>query len=165
MIYKWRNGAHIKADAQVAGTVCSKLEKEGRLTPKNLLNESRPVDAPLHNVFEWDDGIAAEKYRTEQAAHIIRCVITIPDKKNDEVPQPKPAFVLVSSHASDDPKKATYRDVKAALNDPVDKQTVLKNALRELDAFQRKYSMLSELASVFNEIKQLKEKVQHMTER
>lgn len=157
MIYKWRSGAHIKADAQVAGELCDRLDKEKRLTPENLLDECRPEGAPLHDVFEWNDGIAAEKYRAQQAAHVIRCVITIPDKKpEDEKPQQKPAFVLVSSHAPNDPKKATYRNIESAMNDPDDKQTVLKNALRELIAFKNKYARLNELANVFKEIDQLK---------
>ena len=157
MIYKWKVGAHIKADAQVAGELCDRLDKDGRLTPKNLLDECRPEGAPLHEVFEWDDGVAAEKYREGQASHIIRCVITVPERKpEDEKPKQKPAFILVSSHKSNDPKKSTYVNTDAALSNADYRQVILKNALRELIAFKNKYARLNELANVFKEIDQLK---------
>ena len=37
MVFQWKQGARIKADAQQAGILCSKLETEGRLTAKALL--------------------------------------------------------------------------------------------------------------------------------
>ena len=157
MVYKWKAGAHINADAQVAGELCDRLDKEKRLTAENLLDECRPEGAPLHDVFEWDDRIAGEKYRTQQAAHVIRCVITVPDKKQeDEKPKQKPAFLLISSHSKNDPKKGTYVSTDTALSNPDHRQTVLRNALRELIAFKKKYYMLTELAGVFKEIDQLK---------
>ena len=76
MVFQWKQGSHIKADAQQAGILCSRLEAEGRLTAKALLDESRDEDSPLHGEFEWNDGIAAEKYRENQARHIINCLVT-----------------------------------------------------------------------------------------
>ena len=67
-------GFHLRSDAQVVGEVCYELEKKGRLTPKELVDVSRPKDAPLHDEFEWNNTIAAEKYREVQAGYIIRSV-------------------------------------------------------------------------------------------
>ena len=55
MVYKWKDAARIKSDAQTAGEICEKLEKNGGLTAKRLVDESRPEDAPLHKEFEWND--------------------------------------------------------------------------------------------------------------
>ena len=52
MVFQWKQGARIKADAQQAGILCSKLETEGRLTAKALLDESRAEGSPLHDEFE-----------------------------------------------------------------------------------------------------------------
>jgi len=49
-------------------------DKEGRLTRQGVLDDARDEDSPLHPCFEWDDGIAAEKYRLDQAGQIIRSV-------------------------------------------------------------------------------------------
>jgi hypothetical protein len=69
-----KKGFHLKTKPQVVGEVCMALERDGRLTPKNLVDVSRNKDAPLHNEFEWKDSIAAEKYREVQAGYIIRSV-------------------------------------------------------------------------------------------
>ena len=44
------------------------------VSPDNLLEESRPAGAVLHGLFEWDDTVAAEKFRAEQAR---TCVVHI----------------------------------------------------------------------------------------
>ena len=45
----------MRGSAQVAGEVCERLEARGRLTPSDLVDESRAEDAPLHGMFTWDD--------------------------------------------------------------------------------------------------------------
>ena len=53
--YSWRNiGYPVKAED--AGTELERIQaKYGEVTPKNLLDESRPVTAVMHNCYEWDD--------------------------------------------------------------------------------------------------------------
>ena len=55
MVYKWDKGSRFSVSAQVAGEVCEELEKKGELTAKNLVDVSRPEDAPLHKCFNWND--------------------------------------------------------------------------------------------------------------
>ena len=49
-----------------------RLEREGRLSPSQVVNEARNIHSPLHEVFVWDDTVAAEKYRIVQARQLIR---------------------------------------------------------------------------------------------
>lgn len=143
MIYKIKSGARLPVSAQVAGEECKRLESEGRLTPQDLVNESRAEDAPLHNCFEWDDSIAAEKWRYTQAAYIIRSVeVTI-----EQTSEPTRAFVATISDGS-----RTYRDVGVVLKSADGREALLSNARRELLAFRRKYQTLHELADVFDAI-------------
>ena len=51
MVYKKKDGARLKTDAQTVGEICEKLERNGGLTAKRLVDESRPEDAPLHKEF------------------------------------------------------------------------------------------------------------------
>jgi hypothetical protein len=46
----------------------------GRLTPRLIVDEARNPDHPLHTRFEWDDSVAGEKWRREQARALIRSV-------------------------------------------------------------------------------------------
>lgn len=44
----------------------------GDLTPDIVLDSARPSDSPLHKHFEWDDSVAAEQYRRNQARTLLR---------------------------------------------------------------------------------------------
>lgn len=43
----------------------------GSLTPEIVLDASRPKNALFHTLFEWNDDIAAEHYRLQQARTIL----------------------------------------------------------------------------------------------
>jgi len=149
-IYKFKPMSCISADAQAVGEVCERLETEGRLTPEDLLEESRDDEAPLHDYIEWDDSVAAEKYRVRQCAHVIRSIITVVEHKESEIVTK--AFVSLHEPGG---TKETYKSVAVALQDVTTRDVVLRNAKRELVTFRRKYIQLSELADVFDAIDQL----------
>ena len=66
MAVTWAKGSVFKADPNIAKDVMDQLSAEGRLSPLDLVEASRPEDAPLHNEFEWNDTIAAQKWRKGQ---------------------------------------------------------------------------------------------------
>lgn len=148
MQYSYKPGAQLKTPAEVAGQVCQELEESGGLTAKRLLDASRPVDAPLHDEFEWDNSEAAEKYREYQAAHIIRCIIVRPEQVEKE---PVRAFVNVTDNVR------SYRSLDVVLQTTNLREQLLGQALKDLRAFEQKYSTLSELAEVFNAIHQFQD--------
>ena len=56
MVYKWKPTARIsKIDPQKAGELMKNLADNDGLTARNLVEVSRPKDALLHSVFEWDN--------------------------------------------------------------------------------------------------------------
>lgn len=143
MIYKLKSGARLPVKAQVAGEECERLEAKGMLTPSNLVEASRPEDAPLHKCFEWDDTVAAEKWRQTQAAYIIRSVEVTIEKSIE----PTRAFVAT---VSDDSRE--YRSVGYIMRRADDREALLDSARRELLAFRRKYQTLHELSEVIDAI-------------
>ena len=143
MSYKWVDGSRIEGDVEVAAKVCEELEKEGNLNAKALVDASRDESAPLHDMFEWDDAIAAEKYREEQAKKIIRSIeLVIEDK-----PLNYRAFSSVAP--------MTYVSTTKALSKEATRRILLNNAKAELQAFRRKYSTLKELSEVFEAIEKV----------
>lgn len=156
MEYKhvWKSGSHHKVDPQVAGDECSRVEREVGLTPKNLVDASRPENAPLHSEFEWDDTLAAERYRETQASMIIMHLVTV-EIDGKEVPETRSYVSVPVRERSDGAPKNTYVNVYKALTEPEMKDVVLRRALSELRAFERKYRNMSELAGVFSAIGQL----------
>ena len=138
-----KSGARLPVKAQVAGEECEKLESKGMLTPSNLVEVSRPKDAPLHKCFEWDDTVAAEKWRLTQAAYIIRSVEVTVEKSTE----PTRAFVVT---VSDDSRE--YKSVGYVMRRADGREALLESAKRDLLAFRRKYQTLYELASIFDAI-------------
>lgn len=141
MVYKWATGSRISADAQIAGEVCAELEARGALTAKNLLDESRPDDAPLHGAFEWDDGVAAEKYREDQARKIIHSIILI----REETPTTRAFFHIERA-------KAEYKAIDTIFANPNDRKNLIDTISQELLAIRRKYDTVKEFESVWQAI-------------
>lgn len=145
MIYKWKPATRIKASAETAGAMFEELERTVGLTPHNLVDANRPDDAPLHNEFEWDDSIAAEKYREDQARYMIRSITVTTTQESEES---KPALVRAYFQTTDE----CYDNISVIYSDDEKKGVLLQKALRELEWFKSKYESLQELGSVFEAI-------------
>lgn len=150
--YSYRQGFQFKVPAQIVGETLNKIAETGSVTSQALLDVSRPISAPTHNLFEWDDTIAAERYRLQQATVAINAIeIEIVDGSNTKVPQV--AFINVTKKA---PKRAgSFVPIDIALSNSNMRETILANALSELKSFSRKYQNLKELADVFAAIKEV----------
>ena len=147
-VYQWKVGSRVNADAQKVGEVCARLERKGALTPKALVDASRHKNATLHSLFEWDDEVAAEKYRETQAAYIIRSIEVVSVGSSE----PVRAFVSVTINENGG---NTYMNVERALSEVGTRDEVLARAYAELKAFERKYANLEELAGVIAAISAL----------
>ena len=47
------------------------IERDGKLTPAEVIDAARDPDSPGHRVFEWDDDKAAHQHRLEQARQLL----------------------------------------------------------------------------------------------
>lgn len=148
MVYEWKTASYIKADANVAGKQCEELEKTVGLTAKNLLDANRDENAPLHNEFEWRDDIAAERYRENQARHIIACLCVRAETTTGEQSEPVRAFLKTEPESE-------YQSLNVILQSADSHSAMLATALKELKAFQNKYKMLSELKPLFGMIEDM----------
>lgn len=95
--YVFRNGARISGvDAKTAGDELARIQDQhGELTAPLVVDEARPDDAPLHPAFEWDDQLAAELHRQQQARSLIRSVQVV---QSDE--PPAPAYLHIQATGS-----------------------------------------------------------------
>ena len=149
MAYQWKTDSHIKANADLAGVQCEQLERTIGLTPENLVNANRAENTPLHNEFEWNNDIAADKYRLHQARHIIACLCTkITSSDGTEQKQVR-AFLKCDTNEP-------YYSVDVIVRNEDKYNAMLERALNELKAFQTKYYTLTELTPLFKAIQKLK---------
>ena len=131
----WRIQGYYKADAQ-------KVAEEigfGKFTPMEVLEKAKDETTELHKCFEWNDSIAAEKYRLEQAKNIIRMLVYKKENKEQQV---------VRYYAKTETKHV-YQPTKQFLVQEDEYQGLLRRALAELEAFKNKYHTLTELESIF----------------
>ena len=124
-------------------------ESDEGLTPKTLLEASRDVNAPLHNEFEWNDGIAAEKYREYQAQKIIQNVYIKYSTDQQEREQQERAFVPTPD------RQSRYVALTSALTNDVWKAHLMEEAQRDMRAFIAKYRRLTELQDLVHEMEEL----------
>lgn len=126
--YKWKDGFAYQTSADVVGGVVEQIEeRDGEVTKESFLEESRPEDAPTHQMFEWDDSIAAEAYRLEQSRHIINCLQIVVEDSNKE----KTSVPAVLNIASD--RKAVYQNIVTVLSNEESRDLVLNRLQREVD--------------------------------
>ncbi len=157
MVYQWSYNVS-GVDANVAGQIFEEIEKKtGALTKEAVVEEARPESSPLHGCFEWDDNIAAEKYRCEQARLLIcNLRVVYEDKTKEEGKLITRAYVSTSEKRSD---RAQYMTVEKALSDEKTRLLVLHTAMDELRIFKGKYSTLNELGEVMTAIDHVFENV------
>lgn len=80
MEVKWRVEGIYKADAQKVADEIG----DNRISPQELLEKARDVNSELHKCFEWNDSIAAEKYRLQQARVVLVNLVYETDNKDVE---------------------------------------------------------------------------------
>lgn len=148
-MYRWKY--HLQVDPNTVGREFEAIEKEsGQLTRASVVDRARPKDAPLHALFQWDDTIAAEEYRKDQAGKLIQnLVIVQPREEPEKPPIVYRAFVNSNENVQQD---GTYINLHRAVSSPETLSILLSNAKRELRSFREKYDLLSELAPIMSAI-------------
>lgn len=142
-MYGFLSGVHCPVDAQTVGEQCAKLEEQGKLTAEELVNASRPDDSPMHKAFEWDDAVAGEMYRREQARSYIRAIVQLPENEDSE-PQ-KLYYNIVRAEPN-------YKSINTIMESEDDTERLLGLALAELIRAKNKYKNLKQLSDVFRAI-------------
>jgi hypothetical protein len=119
-------GKMARENPAIAGEVLAEISrKHGSVTPARVVEESRAIDAPLHDFFEWDDSVAGGRWREHQASYLIRAVVTtLPG-----VPEPVRGFVHVESEADEETAAGEYRPIAEVLDDETMRGHMLHRAL------------------------------------
>lgn len=176
--YSYREGFSYKTPAQTVGGVLESIEASGqKITSESFLDASRPEESPTHEMFEWDDSIAAEKYRLQQSHRIInqievtitateRVVSEIKIIQNDDS-ESKETPTVSTYYRTAFPNVLPKRTAETAHFVPIEtvlknddmRRQVLLNALGELKAFEKKYASFAEMFGVFDAIHKFAEEI------
>lgn len=162
-VFQFKEGCHLRGDAQMVGQRLEKIRVDRKtLTAELVLEDARRSRSPLHGFFEWDDGVAAERYRLSQAGHLIRSVVVTFESDGEQAP-PKQVQLSGVPAAPVTPPRAvraflpitggdgdsSYVPTSEAMQDADMRKQVLARAHSELDSVSRKWRELRELSEVF----------------
>lgn len=155
--YSWKYGSRF--DPNMVGEQFEAIERrDGALTKSAIVNAARSEDNPMHGMFEWDDAVAGELYRENQAGYYIRTleVKVVPVGNANGKPVAMRGFVNVAPVAKNMPEgKGLYINANKAIEQPDTYRIVLERAKNQLRIFREQYKSIKELEPVFAAINQI----------
>ena len=153
MVYEW-GGFKYSTPAQVVGAEVEKIEAEkGRVSSADLVDSARDENSPIHNMFEWDDEIAGENWRKQQAKVILHALKVVYEDKQTQTSIKVRAFINANPD-HDGKSGAIYYNIERAMKTESLREGVLERARKELSAFVEKYESLEELKKLVSVIKE-----------
>ena len=105
MVYNvaWKKGTRYSAKAE---RVSEELNSLYEKTPENALELAKDSKTELHKCATWDDAKAATKYRLDEMRRVIRSIVIIEKKdENDENPIIYRQFEYVKVETEDEEKE------------------------------------------------------------
>ena len=148
---EWKIKGLYKANAE---TIYNEIMSIGEtVRPSDVVELARDENTALHNLFTWDDSVAAERYREHEAGCILRNIVIVnKDKTEDD----KDKVVVVRAIMSTNERTKEYTTVQRIVTNKDYYTRLLAAALAELTAFKKKYETLSgDLEVVFDAIDQI----------
>ena len=111
----------------------------GRLDPKDVVEEARNPQSPLHKSFTWNDDEAAEQWRLQQARQLIRSVKI--ERIENVQEQRTVRFVRQYVH---DPANDGYLATEDVAKLPDVRDRILAEMRRDLTRLQSKWDLYKE---------------------
>lgn len=138
---KWKH-SRFKADANKVALELEALGEE--VTPEAIVIRAQDDSSELHKCFTWDDTEAAQKWRIQEARHIMCELVYVP-KKDDSDAAPIRLYYKTDN-------LTPYKSTRLILRNDNEYESLMKRAISELNAFKTKYNSLVELNDIVSEV-------------
>lgn len=119
-------------------------DQHKRLTPALVVDAAREPEHPLHSRFEWNDAVAGEAWRRQQAHELIRSVRVV-YREADESSSEKSVRAF---HAVRKEDGHVYEPVDKVAADDFTRRLVLQDMEREWKALHRRYQDFEEFTAL-----------------
>jgi len=113
-------------------------------TTEQVLDLARNPETELHRCFDWDDTVAAEKWRMEQARLVCRSLVVVVQKYETE-----PVKLRIFEH---DHEEKVYRETRLTFRNEDQYSRLLNQAKTEMNQFTKKYRTIVELSGVIEQM-------------
>ena len=108
---------------------------DGVLKPEFVLDAARDPGHPLHSRFEWNDSVAAERFRLDQAHVLIqKAKVSYRDPDGDGPPRLVRAFIAIRAGEGH-----VYDPVVEVAEDPLRRKMALADMERDWKAVRRRW--------------------------
>lgn len=142
--YKWSSdGNRFAADANLVGRELEKIENDnGSLDTRVIVDFARKnQDSELYKCFEWDNDIAAEKYRLQQANRVL-CSISVVINESEEQRETTRAYVNIVDSEDNDRK---YKNIARVLENDEEYEQLKSKAYQDLLRCKDRYENVLDL--------------------
>lgn len=127
-------------------------QRDGCVTAAAVVDAARDESSLLHAAFEWDDDVAGEKYRLEQARNMIRAskYLELLETVRAGRSQPKPCHVSVRAYITGRRGQgpATFKLRNEVLSDADDRAATVEQFLAELRSWCDRTVDITELSAL-----------------
>lgn len=125
--------------------------KRGALNPKLVVDAARSEDSPLHDSFEWDDTVAGEAWRREQARKIIMSV-EVSYVRGDGTKSRMRQYYAVKRE-----NVYNYETPEEISSDPISREILLSSMERDWKELENRYHDLEEFWDLVEETTKTKQ--------
>ena len=134
MTYKWNN-VRFDANADKVGKELEIIESTDELTNFNVLQYAKMhKSSELNKCFDWDNTVAGEKWRMQQANNILASISVVVIEHEE----PVKAFVSIKTPE----EKRVFKSIVKVLNNEEEYNQLLNKAEKEFISYKDKYNKL-----------------------
>lgn len=137
------------------------LERSGKLTPEEVVSTAQNPEHPLHPYFDWDDSVAASKWRLEQARGLIRSVTVKVVMENDRL-IPAPVYVRDPDAAS---ASQGYVAMSSLKDDPAAARAAMSIELMRVEGLLERSERMADVLGLTDDVKRLGRRVKALRSR
>lgn len=147
-------------EAQPIGEHLDELAAQGiEMTPDGVLPHAAKMSSPLYPYVEWDDSIAAHKWRKHEVRQIFNHLeVQYVDVQTEEE-RNAPAFVSLHVSKTNDDGEIEYTrcyvQTQEVVEQPDLREQAIEQALRQLRHWQGQYKMYNEFDALHSAIDEL----------
>lgn len=143
--YAWKRDLRVDANDVMRELEALGVSEHG-VTPEDLVEVARSPESTLHSLLTWDDTVAAHKWRIEECGQILRNLVVIEQRDNEEI-----VIRAVVRSAHEDERKGRYWEVERALTDVDLARGVLSDAARDAYAMAQKHRGLAHYSKLLSQ--------------
>lgn len=126
------------------GELQSIYEQHKKLTPALVVDIARDPEHPLHSRFQWNDAVAGEAWRRQQAHELIRSVRVVYREASETFPEKS----VRAFHAVRKEDGHVYEPVDKVAADDFTRRLVLADMERDWKALRRRYEDFEEFTAM-----------------